>query len=52
LRVLADRTFAIGTLLISIMGFGLYGSFVLLTFYLDTRLTRSPPAAPALAAWR
>ncbi|MBI4013161.1 MAG: DHA2 family efflux MFS transporter permease subunit [Candidatus Rokubacteria bacterium] len=35
LRVLADRTFAIGTLLISIMGFGLYGSFVLLTFYLE-----------------
>jgi len=35
LRVLANRTFAIGTLLIAIMGFGLYSSLVLLTFYLE-----------------
>lgn len=35
LRVLADRTFAIGTLLITLVGFGLYSSLVLLTFYLE-----------------
>jgi DHA2 family multidrug resistance protein len=35
LRVLADRTFAIGTLLIAVMGFGLYSSLLLLTFYLE-----------------
>ncbi|MBI3457732.1 MAG: DHA2 family efflux MFS transporter permease subunit [Candidatus Rokubacteria bacterium] len=35
LGVLANRTFAIGTLLISITGFGLYSSLVLLTFYLE-----------------
>lgn len=35
LRVLADRTFAIGTLLIAMVGFGLYSSLVLLTFYLE-----------------
>ncbi len=35
LRVLADRTFAIGTLLMAIMGFGLYSSLVLLTFYME-----------------
>jgi DHA2 family multidrug resistance protein len=38
LRVLAHRNFAIGTLLISIMGFGLYSSLVLLTFYLEQLL--------------
>jgi DHA2 family multidrug resistance protein len=35
LRVLADRTFALGTLLIAVMGFALYSSLVLLTFYLE-----------------
>ena len=35
LRVLANRTFAIGTLLMTLVGFGLYGSFVLLTFYAE-----------------
>jgi DHA2 family multidrug resistance protein len=35
LRVLADRTFAIGTLLITVMGFGLYSSLLLLTIYLE-----------------
>jgi len=35
LRVLVNRTFAIGTLLISIMGFGLYSSLILLTVYLE-----------------
>ena len=35
LRVLANRTFALGTLLMTIVGFGLYGSFVLLTFYAE-----------------
>jgi DHA2 family multidrug resistance protein len=33
LRVLANRTFALGTLLITLVGFGLYSSFLLLTFY-------------------
>ena len=33
LRVLANRTFALGTLLITVVGFGLYSSFLLLTFY-------------------
>jgi DHA2 family multidrug resistance protein len=35
LSILADRTFAVGTLLIAVMGFGLYSSLVLLTFYLE-----------------
>jgi DHA2 family multidrug resistance protein len=35
LRVLANRTFALGTLLMTLVGFGLYGSFVLLTFYAE-----------------
>ena len=35
LRVLADRTFAIGALLIAVMGFGLYSSMVLLTLYVE-----------------
>jgi DHA2 family multidrug resistance protein len=35
LRVLADRTFAIGTLLIALMGFALYSSMVLLTLYVE-----------------
>jgi DHA2 family multidrug resistance protein len=35
LRVLANRTFALGTLLMPLVGFGLYGSFVLLTFYAE-----------------
>jgi DHA2 family multidrug resistance protein len=35
LRILADRTFAIGTTLMAVMGFGLYSSMVLLTFYLE-----------------
>jgi DHA2 family multidrug resistance protein len=35
LRVLANRTFAVGTLLITVVGFGLYSSFVLLTFYAE-----------------
>jgi len=38
LRVLADRTFAIGTVLITIMGLGLFSSLVLLTFYLEQLL--------------
>jgi DHA2 family multidrug resistance protein len=33
--VLANRTFALGTLLMTLVGFGLYGSFVLLTFYAE-----------------
>jgi DHA2 family multidrug resistance protein len=35
LRVLANRTFGLGTLLMTLVGFGLYGSFVLLTFYAE-----------------
>jgi DHA2 family multidrug resistance protein len=35
LRVLANRTFAVGTLLITAVGFGLYASFLLLTFYTE-----------------
>jgi DHA2 family multidrug resistance protein len=35
LRVLAHPTFALGTLLITLVGFGLYSSFILLTFYLE-----------------
>jgi DHA2 family multidrug resistance protein len=35
LRVLLNRTFALGTLLITLVGFGLYSSFVLLTFYAE-----------------
>jgi MFS transporter, DHA2 family, multidrug resistance protein len=35
LRVLANRSFALGTLLITVVGFGLYSSFVLLTFYAE-----------------
>jgi MFS transporter, DHA2 family, multidrug resistance protein len=35
LRILADRTFAVGTMLISIMGFALYSSMILLTFYVE-----------------
>jgi DHA2 family multidrug resistance protein len=35
LRVLANRTFALGTLLITAVGFGLYSSFLLLTFYTE-----------------
>jgi MFS transporter, DHA2 family, multidrug resistance protein len=35
LRVLANRTFALGTLHITIVGFGLYSSFLLLTFYTE-----------------
>ena len=35
LRVLANRTFALGTFLISVIGFGLYSSFLLLTFYTE-----------------
>jgi DHA2 family multidrug resistance protein len=35
LRVLADRTFAIGALLIALMGFALYSSMVLLTLYVE-----------------
>ena len=35
LRVLANRTFAVGTFLISVIGFGLYSSFLLLTFYTE-----------------
>ena len=35
LRVLMNRTFALGTLLMTLVGFGLYGSFVLLTFYAE-----------------
>ncbi|HEV8310932.1 MAG TPA: DHA2 family efflux MFS transporter permease subunit [Methylomirabilota bacterium] len=38
LRILASRTFALGTLLISMMGLGLYSSMVLLTFYLEQLL--------------
>jgi DHA2 family multidrug resistance protein len=38
LRVLADRTFAVGTVLIAIMGFALYSSMVLLTFYVEQLL--------------
>jgi DHA2 family multidrug resistance protein len=35
LRVLRNRTFALGTLLITAVGFGLYSSFLLLTFYTE-----------------
>jgi DHA2 family multidrug resistance protein len=35
LRVLSNRTFALGTFLISVIGFGLYSSFLLLTFYTE-----------------
>ena len=35
LRVLAQRSFAIGTLLITLVGFGLYSSLLLLTFYAE-----------------
>jgi DHA2 family multidrug resistance protein len=35
LRVLANRTFALGTFLITVVGFGLYSSFLLLTFYTE-----------------
>ena len=35
LRVLANRTFALGTVLITVVGFGLYSSFLLLTFYTE-----------------
>jgi DHA2 family multidrug resistance protein len=35
LRVLANHTFALGTLLITVVGFGLYSSFLLLTFYTE-----------------
>jgi DHA2 family multidrug resistance protein len=38
LRVLGNRTFAVGTLLAALMGFGLYSSFVLLAFYLGALL--------------
>jgi len=41
LRVLANRTFALGTLLMTLVGFGLYGSFVLLTFYAEHLLRYS-----------
>ena len=33
LRVLVNRTFALGTFFIAVVGFGLYSSFLLLTFY-------------------
>ncbi len=35
LRVLANTTFAVGTLLITLVGFGLFSSFLLLTFYTE-----------------
>ncbi len=35
LRVLRNRTFALGTFLITAVGFGLYSSFLLLTFYTE-----------------
>ena len=35
LRVLLNRTFTLGTILMTLVGFGLYGSFVLLTFYAE-----------------
>jgi DHA2 family multidrug resistance protein len=35
LRVLANRTFALGTFFITVVGFGLYSSFLLLTFYTE-----------------
>jgi DHA2 family multidrug resistance protein len=35
LRVLVNRTFTLGTLLMMLVGFGLYSSFVLLTFYAE-----------------
>ncbi len=35
LRVLGNRTFALGTFLITVVGFGLYSSFLLLTFYTE-----------------
>jgi DHA2 family multidrug resistance protein len=38
LRVLADRTFALGTFLITLVGFGLYSSLILLTLYLESLL--------------
>jgi MFS transporter, DHA2 family, multidrug resistance protein len=38
LRVLKDRTFAVGTLLMTMLGFVLYGSLMLLPIYLQTLL--------------
>jgi DHA2 family multidrug resistance protein len=38
LRVLADRTFALGTFLITLVGFGLYSSLILLTLYVESLL--------------
>jgi DHA2 family multidrug resistance protein len=35
LRVLGNRTFAIGTVLVTVVGFGLYSSLILLTLYLE-----------------
>jgi DHA2 family multidrug resistance protein len=35
LRILGNPTFALGTGLMTLVGFGLYGSFVLLTFYAE-----------------
>jgi|RhiMetdeSRZDD1v2_1073273.scaffolds.fasta_scaffold121101_2 MFS transporter, DHA2 family, multidrug resistance protein len=38
LRVLGERTFAVGTTLMAIMGFALYSSMVLLTFFVEQLL--------------
>ena len=50
LRVLADRTFAIGTVLITLVGFGLYSSLILLTLYLEHLLHYDALTAGAVIA--
>jgi DHA2 family multidrug resistance protein len=50
LRVLADRTFAIGTLLVTLVGFGLYSSLILLTLYLEHLLHYDAVTAGAVIA--
>jgi DHA2 family multidrug resistance protein len=42
LRVFADRSFATGTFLVTLMGFGLYGSLVMLPILLQTLLGYPP----------
>jgi DHA2 family multidrug resistance protein len=48
LRVFADRSFATGTFLVTLMGFGLYGSLVMLPILLQT-LLGYPPLEAGLA---
>jgi DHA2 family multidrug resistance protein len=50
LRVLASRTFAIGTALVTLIGFGLYSSFVLLSVYLGNLLRYDAQTVGAVMA--